>query len=523
MKVLKRQSVFIISLSLALIFSLVGGMLSSSFSRAANHIPEFTDVAPGQWYTAGIQSAYKDGVMTGTYYNPSTGDREFSPYSPLTMAEWTVMIVRAWYADELAVSTVPKNNWFNREAAILQNHGIYDSLGTSDTIVFYTSVTRTQMVVTIANLMKDKGLGVSASDIAAAKALIPDLSTIPAAYQDSAAVCYHLGILTGKDGGAFCGEQTMERREAATVYLRVKNALASDASVGNPDPGTSIPPTSMPANTSPVGTISAERVTINADSVKTHAPITDYWSQQPMDIRNISDRDSFNAACQTIKDSDMILHQGEIGKGLSAGKNLYYNYAVAASISTQTQKNVDGAMGALSGFGGSYRSYGSNYDIYLLAPFAASTTSAPRFASTVAQTSALTNDVDKATACVNAVCAQLNYVVDGGASWDNGGTAGDCTSYSRMLAQLLSAAGIPSVHVATTVRNGEGHAWVQARLNMNGSYKWVIMDAVSTDAGRAAMFSFDEHAAIYSYDVNKNNTDSYKVARALIDAAYPTN
>ena len=35
-----------------------------------------------------VLEAYNDGVMTGTYHNPATGEREFSPKSPLTMAEW---------------------------------------------------------------------------------------------------------------------------------------------------------------------------------------------------------------------------------------------------------------------------------------------------------------------------------------------------------------------------------------------------------------------------------------------------
>ena len=62
-------------------------------------------------------------------------------------------------------------------------------------------------------------------------------------------------------------------------------------------------------------------------------------------------------------------------------------------------------------------------------------------------------------------------------------------------------------------------AWVQAKLDG----EWVILDAVATNAGWATMFTFAEHAALYNYDVNTNNSDMYKVAGALIDKAYTSN
>lgn len=272
-----------------------------------------------------------------------------------------------------------------------------------------------------------------------------------------------------------------------------------------------------PTTVSPVGTMSSTRLNLNKDSIATHAPITDYWAQQSMEIRNISDRDSFNAACQTIKDSKMILTQGEIDR---LGKNVYYNYAVVANVSNQTQKNVDGAMGALLGCGGTYSSYGSSYDLYVITPLRTTTTSAPRFASTIAQINTNPNmrDVDKAKICVDAVCAQLSYQINGGASWDNGGTTGDCTSYAILLNQILSAAGLPNINVAGTVAAG-GHAWVQVKLDGT----WYVMDGTLTENDPSAtVFTFAEHESKYGYS-GINDADMYKVARALIDAAYPSN
>jgi len=509
MKAIKKKSV-----SFILIFAIMLSVMLSALGPSFMATTPFVDVPAGQWYSDNITIAYDDGVMTGTYYNSATGEREFSPFSPLTMAEWTVMLVRAWYADELANSSVGYMTWFNKEAAVLQSHGIYGVLGTNNTISFYESASRNQMAVTIANLLKDKGVGVSASDIAAAKQKIPDLSSIPANYQDAVAACYHLGVLTGKEGGRFCGNDSMQRCEAATVYVRVKNVLKSGSTSTDPGPNPSTPVDPTPSNPvggSPVGTISSTKVKLNKDSINTHAPITDYWAQQPMEIRNISDRNSFNAACQTLKDSSMILNQGQVN---NLGVNQYYNYAVAPYSKEKTAVNVDLAMANLSGCGGTYDASGSSFRIYLLAPLRTTTTSAPRFAATIASFTPDMSDRAKAEACVRAVCDQLSYEIAGNASWDNGGDKGDCTSYARMAVQILSAAGIPNIHMAGTVQGG-GHAWVQVYLPDEG--QWYVLDGTATESGYGTLFTAAEHGRMYGYDSAMNDTDSCRVAKALVE------
>ncbi len=263
--------------------------------------------------------------------------------------------------------------------------------------------------------------------------------------------------------------------------------------------------------------MSSTPLNLRTEAIKTHAPITDYWAQQSMEVRNISDRDSFNAACQTIKDSKMILTQGEFVRT----RNIYYNYAVVAPISDATQKNVTGAMGSLSGCGGGYGSYGSSFVYFVAVPLDTTTTAAPRFASTISQINANPSMTDrqKAELCVKAVCEQIDYQLAGGASWSNGGQAGDCESYARMLNQILSAAGIPNMNVAGPTNEGP-HAWVQAKLDG----QWYALDGTVAETGydNGGIMSFAEFESIWgSYSVN--DRDAYKVARALIDAAYPSN
>lgn len=507
-----------LGLTLALALSLITPALAAPTPQAtskvvcsANGRSPFSDVPSTHWGIDGILVAYEDGVMTGTYHNPNTGERQFSPAAPLTMAEWSVMIYRAWYADESFA--VAEENWWNRQAEVLSRHGIYAGWGSLSSIQFNGPASRTAMAVTIANLMKDKGIAADASKVEAAKAQIADLDDIYPMYHDAVATCWALGIINGTGGGKFDGNGNTERAAAATVYGRVKNVLAGASSGSENPPAIPTPPVS----TSLVGTMSSTRLNLNKDSIATHAPITDYWAQQSMEIRNISDRDSFNAACQTIKDSEMILTQGELN---ALGRNLYYNYAVVTQKGDETQKNVNNAMGATLGNGGMYGTQGSGYQFYTIRPLRTSTTSASRFAATITQINANPGmtDKEKAALCVKAVCAQLSYQINGGASWDNGGTTGDCTSYAILLNQILSAAGLPNMNVAGTVAAG-GHAWVQVKLDGT----WYVMDGTLTENDPSAtVFTFAEHESKYGYS-GINDADMYKVARALIDAAYPTN
>ena len=83
-----------------------------------------------------------------------------------------------------------------------------------------------------------------------------------------------------------------------------------------------------------------------------------------------------------------------------------------------------------------------------------------------------------------------------------------------MLNDLLSACGIPNMNIG-----GASHAWVQAKLDGT----WYALDATMVEVGYASgITSFAEHEKLFNYS-GLNNTDGIKVARALIDAAYPTN
>lgn len=483
-------------LAVVLILALTIGVVPAYAANAQT----FTDVPPNHWAYSYIQEAAADGAVNGV------GNNRFDPDGVLTIAEWSCILARAFYGAEVEAKT--RTNWYNREAEVLSEHRIYANVGTLNSIQYSNPASRTVMAMTVANLMGDKGITADASKVVAAKTAITDLDSIYPMYHEAVATCWALGIINGVGGGRFDGNGSMERAAAAAVYSRVKKALADASST----PDVPSEPPTTPTTGSVVGTMSSVPLNLGKADVASHVPITDYWSLQSEEIRRISDKDSFNAACQTIKDSEMILAQGEIN---TLGRNLYYNYAVVAQKSDTTQKNVDDAMGALCGHGGDYGLQGSGYRFYTIRPLRDATTSAPRFAATISQINANPSmtDKEKATLCVNAVCDQLRYQAYGGnASWDNGGNAGSCVSFARMLNQILSAAGIPNINLA-----GNNHAWVQAKLDG----QWYALDATMVEVGyTSGITSFSEHEKLFEYS-GLNDTDVVKVARALIDTAYP--
>ena len=498
-------------LAVALALALVVGIVPA---HAADVSP-FTDVPTTHWAYSYVREAYDDGVINGT------APGVFSPNGVLSAAEFSVILARAYYAGEIERKT--RMNWYNREVEVLDEHHVFDMENASmPKPEMSQPLKRYEMARMIWGIMRDQGATMpSAGEIEAAKGGISDISTVPLVYRDCVAVCFSLGIINGTAPGVFSGGDTMRRDAAAAVYCRTKAAIAGEKPgtvTPVPTPSTGPEPTpSVPVTGSVVGTMSTEKVTINKDSIKSHAPVVDYWSSQPAEIQAIADKDSFNAACQTIHDSEMILTQGQM---TSAGLNLYYNYAVVAPISAKTQKNVDGAMGSLSGFGGTYSSYGSSYVFYKLTPYNANFHAAVD--PILAQIDLTKDDRSIAEACVRIICDKLDYEVDGGANWINisNGTnpgRGDCESFARMLNQLLSVAGIPSMNVGGAVSGGN-HAWVQVKLDG----QWYVMDGTLTENNpNATVFTFAEHERAYGYNHSLNDSDGHKVARALIDAAYP--
>ena len=295
----------------------------------------------------------------------------------------------------------------------------------------------------------------------------------------------------------------MTRAQAATVWARLTDAVDKLTEDNH--------------YSSEVGTLSPDTVTL---SPETHHWTTDYWSMQSADIRSIADQDAYNCAVQTRIDSALIKSEGwNTGSSGKAGYNQYYNYAVyegTTALANQLQRNVMFAMGNLSDANGTYteqQQRGVNYVYFTLAPLYTAT-NLEKFNSLIAPTLAQINrgmsDKDIVNICIQAVVSRLTYQANGTATWVNGGTTGNCTSYAGMTQKLLSAAGIPSIYVAGATQ-GEDHAWLQVLVDG----QWMIADGTAAEVGRPGLMTMSEHEALFGYPHSTNDGSYYKIARSI--------
>lgn len=199
-------------LSLLLLLSLL-----LSLALPVSAASPFTDVPESYWAYADVLAAYADGVIQGT------GEGKFSPEGTLTYAQWSVILARAYYADEVAQQT--QENWYNREMAVLQAHGAYQGLGS---VPIDRPVSRGDMAVMIANIMKDQGAKMpTETQLREIRYRIRDLNDTPEDKQQAVLTCFYLDILNGTAPGVFSAGQAVRRDAAAAIYVRVRDAIAA--------------------------------------------------------------------------------------------------------------------------------------------------------------------------------------------------------------------------------------------------------------------------------------------------------
>lgn len=195
--------------------------------------PTFSDVPETFWAYEQIEKAYAAGVITGTYYNEQTGERKFSPEGELTIAQWVVILTRAFYASEVDASTAT-GTWYAKNDAVARDHNLYKGMGT---VVMDSPCSRAEMAQLMYNVMVDKGAELpSKAELQATKAKIPDINKNSFVYQDAIATCYYLGLLVGTDNnGNFSGAISLNRGQSAVVYTRMRDALAALVDPDKPD------------------------------------------------------------------------------------------------------------------------------------------------------------------------------------------------------------------------------------------------------------------------------------------------
>jgi len=227
-------------LTFVLTLALVVGIVPAYAAGGAT----FSDVQPTHWAYQDVEAAVADGVLNGV------GNGKFNPGGKLTIAEWSCILARGFYAEE--VEAKAKTSWYNREMETLANHAVF--AGMFDEISDVSAYApRSLMAAMVRNVLSDKGVKVSADELEPFKAGIADLDTVPANKQDAVATCWALGIINGVGGRRFDGAGTMQRDAAAAVYNRTKKALQNGgkiiADVPDPVPTPEPVPTPVPEPT----------------------------------------------------------------------------------------------------------------------------------------------------------------------------------------------------------------------------------------------------------------------------------
>lgn len=491
--------------------SIAASALALSMLCMAAMATSFTDVPASHWAYSSIEKAASNNWVSGT------GNGKFEPDGAMTGAQWLTMVVRVFYGDEvLGGHSV---TWYIPYVTVADAHklrenadmdSLYDGLN--------KNMNRYQMAVVMTNVLKDKGVTATEAQKEKAKAQIPDWNSIPSKYQDAVATASGLGLIAGVDAqGTFNGTQGMTRAQAAVILCRLEETFSSMTNSGNtePNPDKKDDPTEKdpapeqkPSSGSKVGTISDTPVTL---SYATHAPIVDYWSNAPADVKEITDKDAFNAAVQTLKDQKMIRNPKVLVKSV----NPYYNYAVFKKDSSEKQINVTAAISRMSAAGTGVSSKAltnsgdkigiitANYsqeEHDVIDPIIANMPSG--------------SDFEKSEYLVKAVCDRIDYKVNGGARWTNGKTVGDCDDYSSMVATLFNAAGIPQFSYSNY-----NHTWLYVYLDGN----WYICDpsAADIEAGGATESSIKATSHMdENFHCDTNNIKSYQIAKALVEAAH---
>ena len=226
-------------LSLLLAFVLCLGLMPCAY---ADNNP-FNDVAPGFWAYDDIMETYNDGVMTGT------GGGAFSPAGKLNMGQFTTILARAFYADEIITSPDDTLWWEPAyRIAYYSNHNLF---GEVHNIAGNTEVTREVMAEMMYRVMVDKSVVLpNDTEIQATINKIPDITAVDGNYRTAVAVCYYWELLAGVDTqGTFAPKGVLNRAQTAVIYTRLKKAV-DVLSTGTPEnSGTTTPDTTAPGTT----------------------------------------------------------------------------------------------------------------------------------------------------------------------------------------------------------------------------------------------------------------------------------
>ena len=220
--------------SALLAMALLLGMTPTAFAASA-----FTDVPDTHWASSYIQRAYEKGwvnCMSQTIYAPSDS---------LTRAQFLKMMATAFYSADLQTAEgANAGAWYAPSWTVAQKYGLEKGTNMTKLSDLTAQISRYDMAQVIVNVAVSKGVDIDTTD---RDDEIRDWNSIPRNYWDAVSASYTMGVLNGKNGGVFAGQDTMTRAEAATVLCRMDTVVTGGSGgSGSQKPTTQTPNTQKP-------------------------------------------------------------------------------------------------------------------------------------------------------------------------------------------------------------------------------------------------------------------------------------
>ena len=218
-------------LSAVMVISLfIGGA-----DRASAAGSSFTDVPTGHWAWPYVELAAQKGYINGI------GNGLFSPDTAVTYADFTALLTRAFFSEELQQIDA-SSPWYLKNCVAAEGLGLYYRTAyTGPLMAGSTELSRIEMATMICNTLEAYGMDIWSSyswlyllhDLG-----IPDGNYYLPAEKFAIDVVYSRNLMNGTDeNGTFSGRSSLTRAQAATILIRVEQYLTGETPVfPEPDP-----------------------------------------------------------------------------------------------------------------------------------------------------------------------------------------------------------------------------------------------------------------------------------------------
>lgn len=212
-----------------LVFIILGAVSSNAA------VPLFIDVPANHWAYRSIDRAYRDGVISGSFADPVSGARYFSPDLVLTQEQFVTILGRAFFKDEMDAWTKTAVRWQEPAERLTAKYQLLSGLGTGQAAD--QVLNRYEMAMILGNLLKRLPVEwPAAATLAGQRSKIADYEQIPAEFRKSVEALFGLKVLSGIDSrGTFAGEKYATRAEATIIYHKLKKLLQLQAGEEMPE------------------------------------------------------------------------------------------------------------------------------------------------------------------------------------------------------------------------------------------------------------------------------------------------